>query len=223
LKVFTLGLKTRVYRPTFSTGKGLEKASPVSQRAELYCMDQKRHLNYNGMNDAETKSWYALYTAHQHEKVLAHILSEKGLEVFLPLYVAMHQWGDRTKKLTLPLFPCYVFVQGGLERRLEIVTTAGFRSIVTVAGRPAVIPQPEIDAVRRLVENCLQVDPHPFLRRGDRVRVKSGPLEGIEGTLVRKKNSCRLVLSVDILQKCVATEVDVSIVERVVAMPRRVA
>ena len=83
-------------------------------------MDKEWHLNYNGTNDKETKSWYALYTAHQHEKVVEHILSEKGFEVFLPLYMTMRQWSDRPKKLTLPLFPCYVFVQGGLERRLEI-------------------------------------------------------------------------------------------------------
>jgi transcription antitermination factor NusG len=160
-------------------------------------------------------SWYALYTVHQHEKVVAEILSGKGFEVFLPVYEAVRQWADRTRKLTLPLFPCYVFVRGGLDRRLQILTTPGFRSIVTAAGRPAVIPKPEIESVRQLVENCLQVEPHPFLRRGDRVRVKCGPLEGVEGILVRKKNSFRLVLSVEILQKSVVTEVDVSMVERV--------
>lgn len=186
-------------------------------------MDQTLGLDYGVRKNDGMKPWYALYTIHQHEKVVAQLLSEKGFEVFLPLYVALRQWADRTKKLTLPLFPCYVFVQGGLDRRLDIVTTAGFRSIVTAAGRPAVIPHAEIEAVRQLVESRLQVEPHPFLTRGDRVRVKSGPLEGIEGILVRKKNSSRLVLSVEILQKCVATEVDVWIVERVDAGSRRVA
>jgi transcription antitermination factor NusG len=186
-------------------------------------MKEMSPASYGETNDDGTHPWYALYTVHQHEKVVAEILSEKGFRVFLPLYVAIRQWADRTKELMLPLFPCYVFVQGRLDRRLQIVTTPGFRSIVTVAGRPAVIPHSEIEGVRQLVENCLQVEPHPFLRRGDRVRVRSGPLEGIEGILVRKRNSSRLVLSVEMLQKSVATEVDVSIVERVGARPRGVA
>lgn len=159
--------------------------------------------------------WHAIYTRHQHEKVVARVLSDKGFEVFLPLYNVGRRWKDRTKQLSLPLFPCYVFLWGGLGRRLEIVTTPGFYSFVTMGNRPAVIPQAEIESVRRaLVKGC-GVEPHPFLRAGDRVRIKFGPLEGIEGLLVRKKNSFRLVLSVELLQKSVAVEVDASLVERV--------
>lgn len=160
-------------------------------------------------------SWYALYTRHQHEKTVADILSKKGFEVFLPLYPTVHRWKDRNKHLSLPLYPSYVFLHGGLDRRLQIVSTPGVLSFVGTAGRAGVIPQTEIDAVRRLVESSLRVEPHPFLKCGDWVRVKFGPLEGIEGVLVRKKNSCRLVLSVELLEKSVAVEVDVCMVELV--------
>ncbi len=158
-------------------------------------------------------AWYALYTRHQHEKAVSRMLSSKGFETFLPLYPMAHRWKDRTKQLWLPLFPCYVFLRGGLERQLEIVTTPGVYTLVG-SHRPAVIPPAEIDAVRRVVERTLRVEPHPFLKCGDWVRVKSGPLAGIEGILVRKKNLARLVLSVELLEQSVAVEVDVSMVER---------
>ncbi|HZP00850.1 MAG TPA: UpxY family transcription antiterminator [Terriglobia bacterium] len=162
--------------------------------------------------------WCALYTRHQHEKLAARILSEKGFEVFLPLQTAIHKWSDRVKKLDVPLFPSYVFLKGGLERRLQIVTTPGILWFVGTGGRAGVIPNEEIEAIRRAVQSCPMVEPFPFVRCGDWVRVKSGPLEGIEGVLVRKKNGFRLVLSVEMLQKSAAVEIDAFSVERV---PRR--
>jgi transcription antitermination factor NusG len=162
-----------------------------------------------------TFGWHALYTRHQHEKAVAAILAQKGFDIFLPLYTAAHRWKDRTKQLSLPLFTCYVFVRGGLERRVQILTTPGVHSFVGCAGRAAEIPETDMEALFRMVDSSLRVEPHPFLKCGDRVRVKSGPLEGIEGILLRKKNLFRLVLSVEMLQKAVAVEVDISIVERV--------
>jgi len=160
--------------------------------------------------------WHAIYTRHQHEKVVARLLRDKEFEVFLPLYNVARRWKDRTKQLSLPLFPCYVFIWGGLDRRLDIVTTPGFYRFVALGNQPAVIPQAEIEAIRQALVQGSRVEPHPFLKSGDVVRIKSGPLEGIEGVLVRKKNSYRLVLSVELLQKSVAVEVDASMVERVV-------
>jgi transcription antitermination factor NusG len=164
---------------------------------------------------AEEIAWHALYTRHQHEKAITHALSNKGFEVFLPLYSAAHRWKDRSKELLLPLFPCYVFLRGGLERRIDIITTPGIHMLVTSGGHPAVVPDEEIYAVRQLVENAQRVEPHPFLRSGDWVRVKSGPLMGAEGFLVRKKNLFRLVVSVEILGRSAAAEVDASTVERI--------
>lgn len=159
-------------------------------------------------------SWCALYVRHQHEKAVAQILTTKGFETLLPLYSAKRQWKDRIKQLSLPLFPCYLFfLRYGLERRLEILTTPGVHGFVGVGGRASPIPQTEMDAVRQIIKKGVRVEPFPYLRYGDWVRVKSGPLEGIEGFLVRKKNHSRLVISVELLQKSAAVEVDVSMVE----------
>ena len=160
------------------------------------------------------RAWYALYTRHQHEKTVVHILTNKGFETLLPLYSVARRWKDRTKLLFLPLFPCYVFLNGGIDRRTDIMTTPGIHSIVSNSGRPAVIPAAEIDAIRRAVESGSRLEPHPLLKRGDWVRVKCGPLEGIEGILVRKKNLYRLVLSVEMLGKSAAVEIDALLVER---------
>jgi len=159
--------------------------------------------------------WYAIYTRHQHEKMVAQNLASKGFVTFLPLCKIDHNWKDRTKALSLPLFPCYVFLQGGLERRLQIVTTPGIHGLVSCGGQPAAIPVVEMEAIRRVVESGARVEAHPFLKLGDRVRIKCGSLEGIEGILVRKKNISRLVISVEILGKAAATEIDALQVEPV--------
>ena len=159
--------------------------------------------------------WFAIYTRHQHEKMVAQILSAKGLQVFLPLYNSTRRWKDRTVQLSLPLFPGYLFLRGLEERRLQVVTTPGIVSVLSVNGEPAVIPESEIDAVRKAIEWGNRVEPHPFLRTGDRVRVIAGPLQGVEGILIRKKNLYRLVLSVELLERSAAVEVDVASVERV--------
>lgn len=159
--------------------------------------------------------WCAAYTRHQHEKSVGDMLERKGFETFVPLYQARRRWHDRVKTLALPLFPSYVFLRGGIERQLQIVTTPGVHWMITTAGQVAVIPDEEIAAVKRLVDSSLRVEPHPFLRCGDWVRVKTGPVEGVEGILVRMKSLYRLVISVEMLQKSVAVEVSVSDVERV--------
>ena len=160
-------------------------------------------------------SWYALYTRHQHEKMVDQILTNKGFNTFLPLYAATHHWKDRTKALSLPLFPCYVFLKGGIERRLQILTTPGIYGLVSSAGQPAAIPAVEIEAIRRVVESGTRVEAHPYLKCGNWVRIKCGPLTGIEGILVRKKNISRLVLSVEILGTAAAIEVAAFQVETV--------
>jgi transcription antitermination factor NusG len=162
-------------------------------------------------------NWYAVCTRHQHEKVAARILEYKGFEVFLPLYKSRRRWQDRIKEISVPLFPGYLFVRDGIERSLPILTTPGVSRIVSCGGRPAAIPCSEIEGVRRVVESTLRVEPHPFLKSGNWVRVKYGPLAGVEGILLRKKSIARLVLSVEILGKSAAVEVDTSYVERIPA------
>ena len=158
--------------------------------------------------------WFAIHTKYQHEDLAAQSLAYKGFEVFLPQYTSVRQWSDRTKELCAPLFPCYLFLREGVEHQLNILTTPGVQGLVGFAGVPAIIPDVEIEAVRRIIARCAHVEPHPFLRCGDWVRVKCGPLEGIEGILVRNKKQFRLVLSVELVQKSAAVEVDAWMVER---------
>jgi transcription antitermination factor NusG len=159
--------------------------------------------------------WWAVYTRHQHEKVVADMLAAKGVEVFLPLYESIRRWKDRSKVLALPLFPCYVFVRGLANQRLQVVSTPGVHMILTRGERIATVPDEEIDSIRRTVEGTFRVEPHPFLKVGERIRVIRGTLEGVEGILVRKKNVYRLILSVNMLAQSVAVEIDACDVEPV--------
>jgi transcription antitermination factor NusG len=162
---------------------------------------------------ADSDSWWAVYTRHQHEKAVAQVLRTKGFEIFLPLYDSVRRWKDRSKSLSLPLLPCYVFLRGGMNRRLHVLTTPGVHAILYNGEKIAAIPQEEMDAIRRAVSGPLRVEPHPFLRCGERVRVTRGTLEGVYGVLVRKKSLYRLVLSVEMLAQSVAVEIDAADVE----------
>lgn len=157
---------------------------------------------------ADNKAWCAVYTRHQHEKTVSEVLEAKGFEVFLPLYESTRRWKDRRKVLSLPLFPCYVFVRGAIEKRLPVLTTPGVHMIINRGEKVATVPEEEIDAIRRTVEGPFRFEPHPFLRCGERVRVIRGSLEGVEGVLTRKKNLYRLILSVEMLAQSVAVEID---------------
>jgi transcription antitermination factor NusG len=157
--------------------------------------------------------WCAVYTRHQHEKSIAEMLEAKGFEIFLPLYESTRRWKDRRIVLSLPLFPCYVFVRGAHERRLPVLTTPGVHMIISRGERVATVPEDEIAAIRRIVDGELSVEPYPFLHCGERVRVVRGSLEGVEGVLTRKKNLYRLVLSVEMLAQSVSVEIDAQDVE----------
>jgi transcription antitermination factor NusG len=175
------------------------------------------------MGSAENSSehageWNAVYTRHQHERTVADSLAGNGFEVFLPMYEVIRQWADRKKRISLPLFPCYVFVRNSFARSIKVLSTPGVHSLVMFSGRPAPIPESEIDGIRKAVESRFPVEPHPFLRCGDWVRVKSGALAGLEGILVRKKDCYRLVLSMNLLGRSIAVEVDAFSVQ---PLPRR--
>lgn len=172
-------------------------------------------LNTTGIETEVSTGWWALYTRHQHEKTVADMLGVKGLEVFVPLYESIRRWKDRSKMLALPLFPCYVFVRAEVGRRVQVVSTPGVHMILSHGERTALVPEEEIEAIRRTVEGSFRVEPHPFLKCGERVRVTRGSLEGVEGILVRKKSLYRLVLSVNMLAQSVAVEIDAADVEPV--------
>jgi len=158
--------------------------------------------------------WHALHTKHQHEKNVTDILAEKGFEVFCPTYAEIHRWKDRRKEVTIPLFSGYLFFADGLHRRIDLLSTPGVCAIVSFGNTPAVVPEEEINAIRLAAASSQRVEPHPFLQEGQKVRVKSGPLSGIEGILQRRKDTFRLVLSVQLLGRSVAVQVEQCDIER---------
>jgi len=160
-----------------------------------------------------TNSWYAVYTKFQHEKSAASLLERKAMEVFLPVYRTVHRWKDRNQMLVLPLFPCYLFLRAELDRKIEVLQTAGVRWLVEIAGHACPVPDSEIEAIRKICSVSTRFQPHPFLKQGDLVRIRKGPLTGMEGFFVRTKNQYRVVVSVELLRKSVAVEVDLADVE----------
>lgn len=153
-------------------------------------------------------NWYALYTRHQHEKTIALHLDKLGFQVFLPMYREVHQWKDRCKIVDLPLFPSYVLFSGDLNRRIEILNVPGVYFLLNFEGKAAAIPRAELDSVCRALESKLPIEPCPFVKSGERVRVYAGPLAGVEGVVARRRDSLRLILSVETLCRSVAVEVD---------------
>ena len=169
-----------------------------------------KQITVNTDPSVQGAHWWALYTRHQHEKTVFNALLAKDFEVFLPMYESLRRWKDRNKLLAFPLFPCYVFIRGGLDRRLQVLTTPGVHKILYRGESVAAIPEQEIESIRRSLEANCRIEPHPFLKCGDRVRVTRGTLTGVEGILVRKKGLCRLILSVEMLAQSVAVEIDAS-------------
>lgn len=158
--------------------------------------------------------WYALYTRPRHEKQVLDDLSARHIKAFLPTYKIRRRWSDRYKVVEEPLFKNYLFVNVDYARHgHDTLRSYGAVGFVMFDGKPAPLPEHEIEAVRRLVSSDLPYDPHPYLKVGRRVRVRSGPLEGCEGILTRKKGLTRLILSVNLLQQSVSAEVEAECVE----------
>jgi len=158
--------------------------------------------------------WYALYTKSRHEKLVDWELKKKGIESFLPLCKVERRWSDRKKVIEDPLFKGYVFVHIPLSLRWEVLSTVGVVSLVgRSGGKPVEVPEKELQALQRMIEEKVPIDPFPYLKEGVRVYIRSGPLRGIEGFIVRKDRHCRLVISLDLLNQSVSAQVDEACVE----------
>jgi transcription antitermination factor NusG len=159
--------------------------------------------------NAETSlPWFALRTRSNFEKVAAIALENKGLVPYLPTYRNRRRWSDRVVVADTPLFQGYVFCRFDPLNRLPVLTTTGVISIVGCGTEPAPIDDSEIDAIEAILRSGLATEPCPFLREGQRVRVKRGSLIGVEGILTKKKSDFRLVISVSMLQRSIAVEID---------------
>lgn len=157
-------------------------------------------------------AWFALTSKSRHEKAVAENLRGKGLESFAPLYRARRQWSDRIQLLDLPLFPGYVFCRFAYAHRLEVLNTPGVMSVVSFSESPAPVGDDEISRIRAIQDSGLPTYPWPYLRVGQRARIECGALAGLEGVLIREKDSLRVVVSIELLQRAVAVEIDRDII-----------
>ncbi len=152
--------------------------------------------------------WFAVWTRSRAEKAVHEQLERKGVEVFLPTVPRWSRWKDRRKLVDWPLFPGYCFARFDPADSLRVLTCRGVATIVSFNGQLAPVSDAEVEAVRRLVMSDLQYDPCPFISEGSRVEVIHGPLKGVTGLLVKKDRHARLVLSVELIGRAVATTVD---------------
>ena len=153
-------------------------------------------------------SWFALQIKTGHERATALMLRHKGYEEFLPLRKVKRRWSDRIKELEVPLFPGYMFCQLSPNVAAPIITTPGVIRLVGIGRVPVPVSDEEINAIQTLVKSELYAQPWPYLRVGQTVRVESGPLEGLHGIVLLIKNHHRLIISVSLLQRSVAVEIN---------------
>lgn len=159
--------------------------------------------------------WYAAYTSANHEKRVAEQMGKRGVEHFLPLYACSRRWKDRWVMLQRPLFPGYVFVQIALRDRLRVQKIPGVACLVGFDGTPAALPDEEIEALRTSLGTGVRAEPYPYLRAGCRVRIRVGPLTGLDGFLVRRKGNLRVILSINLLQRSIAVDADLADLEAI--------
>jgi transcription antitermination factor NusG len=152
-------------------------------------------------------NWYAVYTCANHERRIADQLGSRGIDHFLPQYESVRKWKDRKVRLSMPLFPGYVFVHLALQARLSVLQVPGVVRLVGFNGQPAAVPAEDVNRIREFLGQGFRAEPHPFLMVGRRVRVQSGPLAGMEGIIVRRKSGNRLVISFELIQRAMAVEV----------------
>jgi transcription antitermination factor NusG len=152
--------------------------------------------------------WYGIRTRSNCEKIAATVLEAKGYEQYLPVQRVRRCWSDRFVETTLPLFPGYVFCRFDSKYRTPIVSTPGVLSVVSFGNEPAAILDSEIGAIRTLLSSGLPSEPCPFLCKGQRIRIKRGSLQGVEGILTKRKSEWRIIISITMLQRSVAVEVD---------------
>jgi transcription antitermination factor NusG len=148
----------------------------------------------------------------RHEKVISELLRNKGFETFLPLYKRRHQYARRFREFELPLFPGYLFCHTDLTKRLPIMTTPGVIGMVGAGRTPIPVDDNEITSLKKAVEAGVGLSPHHFWQSGEIGRISSGPLAGVEGVVIKSKQSIRLILCVTLLQRAVLLEIDASCV-----------
>jgi transcriptional antiterminator NusG len=165
--------------------------------------------------------WYAIHTRSRHEKVVRDQFAAKEITHLLPLHRKRSRWKDRVKMIEVPLFGGYIFAHFALQNKLQVLQTVGVVRLVGLHGTAEPVPEEQIETIRKMVAYDLPYDPHPYLKEGMLVRVVRGPLQGAEGILVEKKKNYRFVISIDLIQKAVAVDIDSADVEPVYEEPEK--
>ena len=160
-------------------------------------------------------SWYAIYTRPRHEKKVHAQLTEKEIETFLPLISRKRQWKDRKKTVEMPLFSSYIFVDFEYKYRFDVLETDGVVKIVNFNGSPAVVPDWQIESLRQMLASPKTIQLENYIRPGELVEVTEGPMQGMRGTVVTRKNSNRLVLSIEGIMQSVSVEVDEFVLKKI--------
>jgi len=172
----------------------------------------------NTTNSTNFMDWYAIYVRSRHEFRISERLTKAGIDTFLPVVERLSRWKDRKRLMNFPLFPGYLFVctDKSPQSRLSVLKTRGIvRFLGNVPGEPEPVPEEQIISLRTLIENKAFLEPYPYLKEGQRVRIKRGPLSGVEGIFVEKYGQHMLVISVDILLKGASLKIDAVEVETV--------
>jgi transcription antitermination factor NusG len=162
----------------------------------------------NQTKSANTFSWFALQIRSRWEGTAAGLLRSKGLETFLPTYTSKRKWSDRFKVVDSPLFPGYVFCRFDVHNRLPVLITPGVISVVGRGKKPIAIDDSEILSIQAAIQSGIHLEPWPYVEIGERVRIKDDVLNGMEGILMSFKGSHRVVISVTLLRRSVALEID---------------
>ena len=160
-----------------------------------------------------SKQWYALYLRSRHEKKVYDDLGKKNIETFLPLIEEVHLWSDRKKKVQEPLFRGYIFVKTDLRDKETILMTNGVVRFVGINHKPSSIPESQIDWLQRIISESIEVLRERYLNVGERVRVTSGPLIGVEGIVTRIQGVSRVIVSIAAIEQSVSIQVPAELLE----------
>jgi len=162
---------------------------------------------YSEQLSASAPQWYAVQTRPRHEKRVAERLRARSVETFLPVHRCRHKWNNGVlADLELPLFPGYLFARAPISERIRLLQLPGIVGFAASSAHPTAVPDVDIEALRTITSSS-RVEPHPFLNVGDRARIVAGPLAGLEGILLRRKQALRIILSVQIIMRSIAIEV----------------
>jgi transcription antitermination factor NusG len=171
------------------------------------------HISTQNPDLNDCRHWYVLYTYPRHEKAIREQLESRSIEAFLPTFISKNRWKDRCARVETPLFPGYVFIRINLSDRNRAFAIPGVIRMLSINGTPAPVDDAEIEAVKLCLEGGATLEPYPFIEVGDRVRVRSGLLEGLEGFVSRCKNERRFIVPISLINQSVSVEIDVELLE----------